>query len=164
MMQRYCQHTYEPTCVCGYCWRVLYCGQKCADENWSDGHALECIAAKRKRKEEKIVPEQWQLDMWTDENPSGWDRGTVPRRWPENWIYNDDYFSNYWDKEDEEQEEESLISLDPMEEEEEKENEEEEFDSDDVPSTVKLPKATSASQPTTRGKPSKAQRSLWFSQ
>jgi hypothetical protein len=102
---------------------------------------MECIGGKNKRSEEEeeeemIVPTQEELDEWIEKNPSGWDKGTIPRRWPRNWIYNDNYFSNYWpeletyDVEVILEDENEPLSVTPP---------REDSDSDSVPETVIVP-------------------------
>lgn len=93
-MQSYCCLYSKNPLFCGGCLQISYCSNECAEKDWDMNHIERCG---------KRIPTETELDEWIDRNPSGWVRGTVPRGWPEDWIYDPSYFGS-----DEEEEEEEL--------------------------------------------------------
>jgi len=101
-----CPHKVVNPKVCGNCLSVSYCGDACAAKDWTMNHQFECLQQQQKRRRE---PTDEELLQWAEENPSGWDHGTTPRRWPEEWIYDpeyfgDDFWKNFYEEEEEEEE------------------------------------------------------------
>jgi hypothetical protein len=98
-----CGHIQTEKQFCSGCLLVTYCSEECAEIDWNQRHKFECIG-------EQIEPTLEELFQWVEENPSGWDHNTTPRRWPENWIYKpelfgDDFWKQYEEEESSEEEE-----------------------------------------------------------